>query len=115
MTFTPDGPAPPGIPLCWCRVLPADQEVLDFNQLINHSTFVWCSFKIHTQRRSTFFLLQGFLSSLSTKSLNPSSVLFKIQNSNKYGNGIPTTKICVETPFSVVGVPSRSHRKRTLS
>src|SRR6218665_2248842 len=87
-----------------CRALPADQEVLDFNQLINHSTFIWRSFKIHTQRRSTFFLLQGFLSSLFTKSLNPSSVLFKIQNSNNYGNGVPTAKISVGTPFTVVPI-----------
>src|SRR6218665_2566139 len=87
-----------------CRALPADQKVLDFNQLINHSTFIWRSFKIHTQRRSTFFLLQGFLSSMFTKSLNPSSVLFQIRNSKKYGNGVPMAKISVGTPFPVVPI-----------
>src|SRR6218665_1102712 len=48
-------------------------------------------------------LLQGCISSLFTKSLNPSSVLFKIRNSNKYGNGVSAASISVETPFS--GVP----------
>ena len=61
----------------------------------------------YTQRRSTFFLLQGFLSSLFTKSLNPSSVLFKIQNSNKYGNGVPMVKISVGTPFPVVPIGNK--------
>ena len=37
------------------------------------------------------------------KSLNPSSVLFKIRNS-KYGNGVPTAKISVGTPFPVVPI-----------
>src|SRR6218665_148871 len=74
-------------------------------QSINQSFNIYMgSFKIHTQRRSTFFLLQGFLSSMSTKSLNPSSVLFKIQNSNNYGNGVPTAKISVGTPFTVVPI-----------
>src|SRR6218665_1845069 len=85
-----------------CRTLPADQEVLDFNQLVNHSTFIWRSFKIHTQRGSTFFPLQGFLSSMFTKSLNASSVLFKILNSNKYWNGQNKRGNAVS---------SRSHRK----
>src|SRR6218665_1099556 len=71
-------------------------------QSINQSFNIYMA--LLQQRRSTFFLLQGFISSLFTKSLNPSDALFKIRNSNRYGNGVPTAKISVGTPFQVVPI-----------
>src|SRR6218665_1246824 len=82
-------------------------------QSINQSFNIYMA--LLQQRRSTFFLLQGFISSPFTKSLNPSDALFKIRNSNKYGNGVPTAKISVGTPFPVVPIGNEPCLQSTIS